>query len=114
MLVDALNPQANEQCAFSRAESSILPESPGCYVLASFSGHVLYIGQAERLRRRIGQHLDDPEKKLRTPWGVAVWVWVRQCSMMKLSELEFAWVAQYRLRNRGELPPFNRVNPPSC
>jgi hypothetical protein len=48
--------------AFRRSDERFMPENPGCYVLTTFLGVVLYIGLAQNLRRRMSQHLDNPQK----------------------------------------------------
>ena len=72
MNVDALFPQPSHCEAFKRSRERFVSEKPGCYVLATFSGVVLYIGLAKNLRRRVNQHLDSREKISPTTIGRAV------------------------------------------
>ncbi|MCY3569247.1 MAG: hypothetical protein OXH38_11500, partial [Chloroflexi bacterium] len=58
------------------------------------------------------QHLDDPSKRKQTKWGVAQWIDYRSCEPEELAQLESAWTRQYRMNEGGELPAFNKVNPP--
>jgi hypothetical protein len=57
-----LMPQPTHCEPFKRNRERFVPETSGCYVLTSFLGDVLYVGLADKLRRRMNDHLDDPIK----------------------------------------------------
>lgn len=88
-------------------------EASGCYVICTFDGTILYIGQSRNINQRVRQHLDDESKSARTPWGVAQWLHYRLCPEADLDQLESAWVTQFKMKNRGNLPHFNKLHPPS-
>ena len=46
-----------------------MPGERGCYVLSTVSGNVLYIGLTVNLRNRMGQHLENAEKRAPTEQG---------------------------------------------
>lgn len=113
MRADDLRPAPEESVLFSWAAIGQVPEYATCYVLAAHDTTILYIGQARNLSRRIRQHLDDPDKRQETAWGTVHWLYFRKCSSNELSQLERAWVTAFVLANGGELPPFNKIQPPS-
>ncbi len=83
-----------------------VPDESGCYVLATFDEDVLYVGLATNLSRRMGQHLDSPEKVNATSLGRAVWFfWVR-CD--ELNKVERTWMNMYA-QHHGTFPVLNKI-----
>ena len=113
MRVDKLLPPTEGSIPFSWAAIGQVPEFTACYVLTAHDKTILYIGQAYNLSRRIRQHLDDPEKRRDTTWGVVQWLYFGSCSSNELSHLERTWIDAFRLANGGDLPPLNKIQPPS-
>lgn len=112
MLAANLKPSAETSVVFEHFDVRRVPADSGCYALAVFDGRIAYIGQTRNLNQRMRQHLDDMEKRAKTPWGVAQRFYFRKCATDGLSDLEGAWVDQFRVANRGDLPFFNKVEPP--
>lgn len=113
MLVANLSPIANNRIKFSHHDSWQAPENPGCYVLANFGGEILYIGKAANIHERINQHLSEGTKKAKTPFGVAFWFYYRLCNKNDLNALETGWCNDHKMNEKGELPFFNKINPPA-
>lgn len=112
MHVGRLVPKADSRELFARSSVGMVPEKPGCYALVTHDDIVVYVGQANDLNRRMQDHLASDEKRSRTPWGYARWLYYRLCDVSDLSQLESEWVRQFKLANRGNLPHFNRAEPP--
>lgn len=112
MQVGRLVPKADSHELFAWSSVGSVPETPGCYALVTYDKIVVYIGQANNINRRMQDHLTSDEKKSRTPWGYARWLYYRLCDVSDLSQLESAWVNQFKLANRGGRPHFNKVEPP--
>ncbi len=88
----------------------MIPTQAGCYVLANVQDQVLYIGLATVLRRRFGQHLDNPEKTGATPLGIAVFFyWLEE---QNINKLERTWM-NIHLLSEGQLPVLNSVYSPT-
>lgn len=113
MRADELLPPVEGSVQFSWATIGQVPEFTACYVLAAHDRTILYIGQARNLSRRIRQHLGDSDKRQDTAWGMARRLYFKSCSSNELSQLERTWVVAFVLANGGELPPFNKIQPPS-
>ena len=113
MLATDLVPPPERSVVFAYFDVARMPNVSGCYALATFDHRVVYVGQTRDLNQRMRQHLADDEKQAKTPWGVAQRVYYRQCAVLALSDLESAWVDQFRLANRGRLPHFNKIEPPN-
>ena len=112
MLATDLTPPPERNIVFAHFDIARIPSVSGCYALATFDRRVVYVGQTRDLNQRIRQHLEDNAKQAKTPWGVAHRIYYRECVVLELSDLESAWVDQFRLANRGKLPHFNKVEPP--
>lgn len=112
MRVDALKPRPQERLSFDRGSVARMKPGSGCYVLASRSGRVLYIGKAVDVRRRLEQHLDDPAKKGDSRIGFTVAVWLDRCDVDDVAELESEWTRQHEMGASGRLPPMNSIRPP--
>lgn len=111
MLVAGLIPVPLERVEFSYSEVHNVPDATGCYVLASFNGVVLYVGQG-RLAQRLGVHLSDREKRARTQHGVVYWFYYTECSERDMNLLEGGWVNQHK-NSEGVRPFLNKIDPPA-
>lgn len=111
MNAGALMPLPIEKVQFKLAYSKNLPTGGGCYLLTTFDGGILYIGQALNLKKRFTDHLDTPEKTAPTVDGKAIWFYYLNYDPKNLSKLERTWLNQY-LNFRGRLPILNKVNSP--
>lgn len=113
MLTSELNPAYGEQIRFSYPAISTLPESPGCYAIATYGKEILYIGKSEKIYSRAKQHWDEGEKRKPTPKGSAFWLAYKLCGRHEISALERGWILQYTLNSKGKLPYFNKSFPPA-
>ncbi len=95
--------------AFRRSKERFVPEMSGCYVLSTFSGVVLYIGQATNLRRRMNNHLNNPGKTESTALGRAVLFHWLECS--DIAMIERTWM-NIHIQQEGALPVLNRAYAP--
>ena len=111
MNVASLRPQPEEKTHFRLIVYRRVPEDSGCYVLTSFGGRILYIGQSKNLRRRFEQHLDDPAKTQATPQGRAVWFHWLLHKELHLNALERGWLNEHATVE-GVLPILNDISPP--
>lgn len=111
MLASSLNPEPMGKVQFDFSQTAMVPEDSGCYVLATFRGDILYVGQSANIARRMGQHLDDPAKRATTPSGKAFWFYYELCKSHCLDGLERGWVNAHTLKEGG-LPFFNKIHPP--
>jgi len=109
MNVSELVPVPNRREPFKRAQLTSLPVSIGCYVLTTFEGTILYIGQARNLRNRISQHVDCPGKSGLTPLGRAGWVYFLETPEIDL--IERTWINAHDIAE-GALPLMNKLNAP--
>ena len=111
MKVGLLSPATSAFDAFRRSRERFFPEGPGCYGLTTFDGDVLYIGLATNLKRRLLQHLDNPQKTELTPKGRAVLVHWRPDHNLFLEKLERTWLLIHE-QHEGKLPMLNRMHSP--
>ena len=111
MLISDLSPKTDARVKFHYSALDEAPAESGCYVITTFSGTILYIGQSVNIRNRMEQHLDGRDKEKETPQGVAYFVHYKLWEKTKLNDLERGWANSYQLK-AGELPYFNKVNPP--
>lgn len=86
-----------------------MTQAAGCYVLATFSGVVLYVGLSADLRRRMGQHLDSPAKTGCTELGRAVIFHWLECDPP--NRVERTWMNTH-IEHEGRLPILNSVYSP--
>lgn len=106
MNIGELIPSPTKREGFRRNRLRFIPECGGCYVLTSFDGNVLYVGLTKNLKRRMGQHLDNPEKLSATSNGRAVWFSWLECN--DLSKVERTWMNIYS-QHHGTLPILNKI-----
>lgn len=96
--------------AFRLSRERYVTEKSGCYVLTTFSGVILYIGLAKNLRRRMHDHLNNPEKTNETSLGRAIlFHWLESS---ELNKVERTWLNTH-LENEGALPPLNKIYSPT-
>lgn len=111
MKIDVLNPQPSAKVYFKLASFKSVPRENGCYALATFDDHILYIGLATDLNNRFKQHLDNPEKTNPTAEGKAIWFYYTAFDPKNLPKLERTWINQFTNVN-GRLPILNKINSP--
>ncbi len=105
-----LVPTPIDRRPFRRRHQKFVPDRSGCYALSTFNGVVLYVGLAENLRRRMGEHLDTPEKISETRLGRAVWFhWVET---IETNKVERTWM-NIHIQFEGHLPELNKVYSPT-
>ena len=110
MNISELFPLPTQYETFKRARERYIPDKPGCYALATFSKVVLYIGLTNNLRRRMNEHLDNPEKTCETENGRAVFFfWIES---HEINKIERTWMNIHNLID-GALPEFNKVYSPT-
>ncbi len=112
MRVASLNPPVVASEDFSHRGADFVPQKSGCYALTNASGDILYLGKAENLKRRMGDHLDDTEKTGMTPLGVASVFHYALCERGQLPSLETGWMNQFKMSENGKRPPLNKADPP--
>ena len=111
MLVSDLFPKIDTRIKLEYSALDEAPKQSGCYVITTFNGMILYIGQSVNIRNRMAQHLDGRDKEKENPQGVAYFFHYKLLEKIKLNYLERGWVNSYQIK-AGELPYFNKVNPP--
>lgn len=111
MKVRDLTPFPDHREDFRRGRERFIPKKPGCYVLATFQNDVLYVGLTKNLRRRFGDHLDDPEKISKTGKGTACFFHWLECDDLKLEKIERTWQNECELED-GVLPILNSLRSP--
>ena len=111
MNVANLRHQPQEKVLFQLSVYRQVPEDSGCYVLTSFDGHILYIGQSKNLQRRFEQHLDNLAKTQPTSQGRAVWFYWLLYDELHLNALERGWLNEHAAVE-GNLPVLNAASPP--
>jgi hypothetical protein len=110
MNIDQLIPYPAHFDTFKRSRERFVPTKPGCYVLTTFEKVVLYIGLTENLRRRFGEHLDNPKKTAQTGLGTAfLFHWLETTNTYKV---ERTWL-NIHLQNEGVLPTLNGMYSPT-
>lgn len=111
MKTDALLPRVEQRVRFTLRERRGVPSTAGCYVLASASDDVLYVGLASNLQRRLCQHREDEAKRQAVTGLVAAWFYFYLCEERSLKRVERGWMNQYEAEHAA-LPPLNRVHSP--
>lgn len=110
MNIAELIPPPSHREAFMRSRERFVPAASGCYVLTTLDGVVLYVGLADNLRRRMGQHLDNPEKTGLTKLGRAIFFhWYESAETEKV---ERTWM-NIHIQHEGVLPVLNRAYSPT-
>lgn len=111
MKVERLFPKTIHRLQFGLRFRKFVPREPGCYVLASFDDHVLYVGLTDNLFRRFAEHWDTKIKRAPTSVGRAFWFYYLKCAAKDLCRIERTWINQY-VELHGVLPLLNKVNSP--
>jgi hypothetical protein len=110
MNISELNPSPTHREPFEWSKERFVPETPGCYVLTTFEGAILYIGLTDNLRRRMNAHLDSPQKSGLTKNGRAIFFhWLETPDTYKV---ERTWLNTHSY-TEGSLPLLNRMNSPT-
>lgn len=110
MNIDQLNPSPIKSESFKRNRLRFVPETSGCYALATFGKTVLYIGLAKNLRKRFNDHLDTPAKTAETKLGRAVlFFWIESA---ELNKIERTWL-NIHTNQEGSLPLLNSIYSPT-
>jgi hypothetical protein len=110
MIVGLLAPPPTARELFKRRSERFIPALPGCYVLSTFGGVVLYVGLAKSIRARFCDHLEDPAKTANTPLGRAVFFhWTERHD---IERVERTWM-NIHLIEEGALPILNKVYSPT-
>ena len=110
MRIEKLIPKVQGWEPFARSKAKFVPASPGCYVLSTFEGDVLYVGLAKDLRRRFNEHLENPEKKNPTEEGRATkFHWFETQDMQRV---ERTWI-NIHVDAEGRMPLLNKVYSPT-
>lgn len=94
---------------FKRSRERFVPEKSGCYVLATFTHVVLYIGLPKNLRKRMNNHLDSKTKTAATALGrAALFFWIES---EEINNIERTWM-NIHIQHEGDLPVLNSVYSP--
>jgi hypothetical protein len=110
MNIELLVPPPAHRELFKRNRERFVPARPGCYVLTTFSLIVLYVGLTDNLRRRFGEHLDNPQKTGETRLGIAFFFhWLETSDTFKV---ERTWL-NVHLQHEGVLPLLNGMYSPT-
>jgi hypothetical protein len=110
MNIAELIPRPASTETFRRNRQRFVPAEPGCYALTTFLGVVLYIGLSVNLQRRMGEHLDSPEKTKETPLGRAVlFHWTEGANT---NQIEHTWL-NIHIQQEGTLPILNKIYSPT-
>jgi hypothetical protein len=109
--LDELVPLPAARRPFRLDHQKFVPRRSGCYVLSTFLNEVLYVGLAIDLRRRMGEHLDNPGKTAETALGRAIWFsWFETEEREKV---ERTWM-NIHLSKEGRLPVLNGAYSPAA
>jgi predicted GIY-YIG superfamily endonuclease len=112
MKYSELIPKAETQSVFDILHIRQMPEMSGCYILTNFHGEIIYIGLAKNLRKRVLQHLENPEKNTITKSGKIYYIYYKVLdNELKINQLERGWLNEYELVHGG-LPPLNKIHSP--
>lgn len=109
MTIDMLNPAPSNRENFKRNAMKFVPDKSGCYVLTTFGGVILYVGQALNIRNRMNNHLDDPQKTAETPLGRAIFFYWLEYD--NIGMLERTWLNTH-VEHEGAYPVLNKVYSP--
>jgi len=111
MKLKALVPLPQHRETFKRNRARFVPSLPGCYVLTTFEGDVLYIGLSVNLRKRMNNHLDNSQKTGTSKNGRAVFFHWHQSS--ELNKIERTWL-NIHIEHEGILPILNSIYSPTA
>jgi predicted GIY-YIG superfamily endonuclease len=111
MRIEELIPLPKDKVLFALSSYKSVPKSFGCYILATFDNHILYIGLTDNLHERFKQHLANPEKTKPTVEGKAILFYFHTFNSNNLEQLERTWLNQFVTRH-GRRPILNKVDSP--
>lgn len=111
MMVCQLIPRPEERLRFTLKSLKFAPASDGCYVLATFSGEILYVGLTDDLHRRFREHRDDSEKCKVTDVGAAFWFYYLLSTPAEVARIERTWMNEH-MEAHGTLPVLNKAYSP--
>jgi hypothetical protein len=111
MNIAALVPLPMHCEPFKRSRCKFVPDRSGCYVLATFTGVVLYVGLATSIRERMNDHLDTPAKTRETPLGRAVMFHWIEIPQKNIEKVERTWM-NIHVQHEGNWPLMNKVYSP--
>src|SRR5688572_9268312 len=111
MNVSELVPPPKLKTLFRLSAIRQVPKGPGCYVLTTSVGLILYVGLAVSLSARFRQHLENPEKTNLTKYGRAFLFHCLDYDMRNLNRLERSWLNQYVVKH-GSRPVLNKADSP--
>jgi len=111
MKVDELEPLPSTKFLFRQSAYKSIPKISGCYVLATFTGDILYIGLADNLYNRFQQHLNSHDKIGITDDGKATWFYFLEYDADNLPKLERTWLNRFEALH-GNKPVLNKNNSP--
>ena len=111
MKVGQLVPHVSLRVQFSLRHHKFVPVEPGCYVLTTFEGDVLYVGLTDDLHRRFWEHRDTKEKCEPTAQGMAFWFYYLGCEIKHLERIERTWL-NIHVEFHGERPILNKCDSP--
>jgi predicted GIY-YIG superfamily endonuclease len=110
MNIHELVPQPPQHETFKRSRLSHIPDKPGCYVLTTFAKVVLYVGLTQNLRRRMNEHLDNPQKTCQTKNGRPVlFFWIES---EEVNKVERTWM-NIHIQHEGRIPELNKIYSPT-
>jgi hypothetical protein len=110
MNINQLIPPPVNSETFKRDREKYIPKSAGCYALTTFTNEVLYIGLTNNLRRKMNEHLDNPNKTKVTELGRAVlFYWLESEDTNKV---ERTWLNTH-IQNEGVMPILNSIYSPT-
>jgi len=110
MNLSELLPPPSDCETFRRNRCRFVPEASGCYVLTTFVKEVLYIGLATDLRRRMNDHLDNPDKTGETASGRAIFFYWLVTE--DTNKVERTWM-NIHIQHEGSLPLLNSIYSPT-
>lgn len=111
MNVTMLTPVPTGKTEFLWSRNVEVPDEPGCYAISAFDQKVLYVGLATSLRKRMGEHLDDPVKRKGYGGHAPYWFHYLVLPATEITTVERGWLNQSILKD-GSFPPLNKVHSP--
>lgn len=105
MTVEQLRPTLRHWVSFFVGAEGLLPDAPGCYVVADENSFVLYIGKADRLSARVRTQL---RRNFCHKTMFPCSLFFLEVPVVRVREVERGWLAQCYLED-GCLPPCNKI-----
>lgn len=110
MNISELVPQPSQCETFKRSRLSYIPDKPGCYVLTTFAKVVVYVGLSNNLRRRMNEHLNNPQKTSETKDGRPIFFFWMECE--EFNKVERTWM-NIHIQHEGRQPELNKIYSPT-